>query len=63
MLLVLVEMFDVLVEMFDVLVEMFEVFVEILLVFVATSPDTSRISSALIAPVDLIIPDTSIRSS
>ena len=63
-------MFDVLVEMLEVFVEMFEVFVEILLlfvemllVFVATSPDKSMISAALIAPVDLIVPDTYIRSS
>ena len=54
MLLALVVMFDVLVEIFDVLVEMFEVFVEMLLALVATSPETSMISAALIAPVAVI---------
>ena len=37
--------------------------VEMLDVFVETSPDRSRISAALISPVDLIVPDTYIRSS
>ena len=53
----------ILFEIFDVFVEMLLVFVEMLLAFVATSPDRSRISAALISPVDLIVPDTYIRSS
>ena len=36
-------------------VEMFEVFVEILLVFVAATPETSKISAALISPVAVIL--------
>ena len=69
-LLVLVEIFEVFVEMFEVFVEMLEVFVEMLLVFVAATPETSRMSAALIAPVsatllviDATSPDTDIRSS
>ena len=52
---VFVEMFEVFVEMFEVFVEMFEVFVEILLVFVAATPETSKISAALISPVAVIL--------
>ena len=70
MLLVLVEIFEVFVDMFEVFVEMLEVFVEMLLVFVAATPETSRMSAALIAPVsatllviDATSPDTDIRSS
>ena len=37
------------------MVEMFEVLVEILLALVATSPDTSMMSAALIAPVAVIL--------
>ena len=53
----------VLAVMFVAFVEILDVLVEMLLVFVATSPDKSMISAALIAPVDLIVPDTYIRSS
>ena len=66
----LVAILLVLVEIFEVFVEMLEVFVEMLLVFVAATPDTSRMSAALIAPVsatllviDATSPDTDIRSS
>ena len=63
-------MFAVLVAILLVLVEMLDVFVEMLLVFVAATPETSRMSAALIAPVsatllvmDATSPDTDIRSS
>ena len=51
MLLVLVEIFEVFVEMFEVFVEILDVLVAMLVAFVATSPETSRMSAALIAPV------------
>ena len=70
MLLVLVEIFEVFVEMFEVFVEILDVLVDMLVAFVATSPETSRMSAALIAPVsatllviDATSPDTDIRSS
>ena len=70
MLLVLVEMLDVFVEMFEVFVEILDVLVAMLVAFVVTSPETSRMSAALIAPVsatllvmDATSPDTDIRSS
>jgi len=63
-------MFAVLVAILLVLVEMLDVFVEMLLVFVAATPETSRMSAALIAPVSAMLlvidatsPDTDIRSS
>ena len=69
-LLVLVEILDELVEMFEVFVEILDVLVAMLVAFVATSPETSRMSAALIAPVsatllviDATSPDTDIRSS
>ena len=52
---VLVDMLEVFVEILDVLVEILEVLVEMLLVFVETSPDTSKISAALIAPVTVML--------
>ena len=55
MLLALVVMFDVFVEMLEVFVEMLLVFVEMLLVLVATSPEPSMISAALIAPVAVML--------
>ena len=69
-LLVLVEIFEVFVDMFEVFVDILDVLVAMLVAFVATSPETSRMSAALIAPVsatllviDATSPDTDIRSS
>ena len=48
-------MFVVLVEILLVLVEILDVFVEMLLVLAATSPETSMMSAALIAPVAVML--------